>query len=84
VKARLDPSAPTNHCSTHYQDYAVAVVRSGDYFTLSHADFPQNALKAGETTQATLTFDVRDGVEKLDELVLEVHRVQGRIHVAFG
>jgi hypothetical protein len=67
-----------------YQDYAVVIVSGDDYFTLVDAGFQSNALKAGETTKATLTFAVRDGINKVDELVLEIHGAQGQYRVAFG
>jgi hypothetical protein len=66
-----------------YQEYAIAAVSTGDFFKLSRASFGRNYLQAGETTRATFTFSVRNGVDTLDELTLEAYGIRGRIHISF-
>jgi hypothetical protein len=81
----VGPKGPTFYYTVSPEDsqeYAIAAVRSGQYFRMSsNSRFDKNALHAGESTYATLDFDVRDGVTSLDEIQVAVSSESRRIHV---
>jgi hypothetical protein len=67
-----------------YQDYAIGLVKGGDYFTLEHAAFSRTSLLAGESLEASFAFEVRRDISSIDELVLAVWERPDRIHVVFA
>jgi hypothetical protein len=81
----VGPRGPTFYYTVSPEDsqeYAIAAVRNSQYFRMSsNSRFDNNALHAGDSTHATLDFDVRDGITSLDEIQLAVSGESRRIHV---
>lgn len=81
----IGPKKPTFYYTFDPEDvqgYAIAATSNNQFFKMSpDSAFDKTNLHAGESTRASLHFDVRPGIASLDEIQLALRHEQRRIHI---